>query len=178
MQAPGPTQASIEAQAAQLARQAQALAQAQAAGQSDVRAQAQALRDQAQAFRDQAQQFRDNARNGVTVPPPDFGRGLASQKQKMEFMGFIVVVLAAAAILLPIARAFGRRMEGGQARGPKLEDGSREQLQRIEQSIDAMAIEIERISEGQRFTTKLLSGREETRIPVGLRGDDPRSRPS
>ena len=30
-------------------------------------------------------------------------------------------------------------------------------LERIEQAIDAMAVEVERISEGQRFTTRLLS---------------------
>lgn len=30
-------------------------------------------------------------------------------------------------------------------------------LERIEQSLEAVAIEVERISEGQRFTTKLLS---------------------
>ena len=32
-------------------------------------------------------------------------------------------------------------------------------LDRMEQSIEAIALEIERISEGQRFTTKLLSDR-------------------
>ena len=32
-------------------------------------------------------------------------------------------------------------------------------LARIEQSVDAIALEVERISEGQRFTTKLLSER-------------------
>ena len=32
-------------------------------------------------------------------------------------------------------------------------------LERMEQAVDAIAIEIERISEGQRFTTKLLSDR-------------------
>ncbi|HJQ21671.1 MAG TPA: hypothetical protein VJ867_15085 [Gemmatimonadaceae bacterium] len=32
-------------------------------------------------------------------------------------------------------------------------------LERIEHAIDAMAIEVERISEGQRFTTKLLADR-------------------
>jgi hypothetical protein len=30
-------------------------------------------------------------------------------------------------------------------------------LERIEQAVEAMAIEIERVSEGQRFVTKLLS---------------------
>jgi hypothetical protein len=48
-----------------------------------------------------------------------------------------------------------------------MDSEARDQLQRMEQSIDAMAIEIERISEGQRFTTRLLSGREEAMIPVG-----------
>jgi hypothetical protein len=39
-----------------------------------------------------------------------------------------------------------------------------ERLARMEQAIDAMAVETERISEGQRFTTKLLS----ERIPDSL----------
>jgi hypothetical protein len=34
-------------------------------------------------------------------------------------------------------------------------------LRHLEQAVDAIAIEIERISEGQRFTTKLLSQRVE-----------------
>ncbi len=34
-----------------------------------------------------------------------------------------------------------------------------ERLARIEQAVDAIAVEAERISEGQRFTTKLLSER-------------------
>jgi hypothetical protein len=33
-------------------------------------------------------------------------------------------------------------------------------LERIEHAMDAIAIEVERISEGQRFTTRLLSERE------------------
>jgi hypothetical protein len=35
-------------------------------------------------------------------------------------------------------------------------------LERMEQALDAIAIEVERISEGQRFTTKLLSERTTT----------------
>ncbi len=34
-----------------------------------------------------------------------------------------------------------------------------DRLQRLEQAVDAIAIEVERISEGQRFTTKLLAER-------------------
>ena len=39
-------------------------------------------------------------------------------------------------------------------------------LERIEQAIDAMAVEVERISEGQRFMTKLLADREKVAIPA------------
>lgn len=43
-------------------------------------------------------------------------------------------------------------------------------LDRIEQAIDAMAVEVERMSEGQRFVTKLLSERQErVGLPVGQR---------
>ena len=44
-------------------------------------------------------------------------------------------------------------------------DAIAERLQAIEHAIDAMAIETERISEAQRFTTKLLSERTPARSP-------------
>ena len=56
------------------------------------------------------------------------------------------------------------RLPGGaQQRMPELERMD-DRLARIEQAVDAMAIEVERISEGQRFTTKLLA--ERTREPT------------
>jgi hypothetical protein len=36
----------------------------------------------------------------------------------------------------------------------------------MEQAIDSIAIEVERISEGQRFTTKLLSERPDRGLPA------------
>jgi hypothetical protein len=39
-------------------------------------------------------------------------------------------------------------------------DGLQERLDRIEQTVDATAIEVERISEANRFMSKLLAGRE------------------
>ena len=35
-----------------------------------------------------------------------------------------------------------------------------QRLERVEQAVDTTAVEVERISEGQRFTTKLLAERE------------------
>jgi len=62
----------------------------------------------------------------------------------------------ALAIGVPLARAFSRRMDAD-SRGPRIPTEVLQRLERIEQTLDAAALEIERISEGQRFTTKLLS---------------------
>ncbi|MDQ6827864.1 MAG: hypothetical protein M3081_03260 [Gemmatimonadota bacterium] len=43
---------------------------------------------------------------------------------------------------------------------PAVSPPNDERLLRIEQAVDAIAVEVERISEGQRFTTKLLADRE------------------
>lgn len=37
---------------------------------------------------------------------------------------------------------------------------------RLEQAVDAIALEVERIAEGQRFTTKLLADRAAERLPA------------
>ena len=41
---------------------------------------------------------------------------------------------------------------------------SDQRLERMEQAIDAIAVEVERLSEGQRFVTKLLSDRSHERV--------------
>ncbi len=71
-------------------------------------------------------------------------------------LGFFAMV-ATMAIGVPLARAFARRMERESKTPVAREITSR--LERIEQAVDAIAIEVERISEGQRFTTKLLTER-------------------
>lgn len=57
---------------------------------------------------------------------------------------------------IPIARAHARRLDA-QAKNPRVSREVESRLERIEQAIDAVAVEVERISEGQRFTTRLLS---------------------
>lgn len=142
--------------------------EAATAAREQARTQAQRARDQAQMARDQAQMARDQVQMArelqamqgqfpvITVPPM---HGPSSRQEKMIFSGFVLVVLAAVVLVYPLMRAFARRLEG-RARPPEALDAvSSERLQRIEQAIDAMAIEIERISEGQRFTTRLLAER-------------------
>ena len=69
--------------------------------------------------------------------------------------------LGAFFLMIPLVLAFARRiwMRSGQ-RGisPDLESSPR--LQRMEQAIESIAIEVERIGEAQRFATKLLAERQ------------------
>lgn len=60
------------------------------------------------------------------------------------------------AIGVPVARAYARRMDA-ESRQPRIPTEIAGRLERMEQSLEAVAIEVERISEGQRFTTRLLS---------------------
>lgn len=78
------------------------------------------------------------------------------------------VLLAIIIIVGPFARMLARRME----RKPELEATTRhnevlqQQIQELQQSIDAMSVEVERISESQRFQSKLLyEKRAESSIP-------------
>ena len=72
-------------------------------------------------------------------------------------IGFFVMC-AVMVIGWPLARAFGRRLERS---GPAaaVSPAVAEQLQRIEHAVEAMSIEVERISESQRYLTKVQSAR-------------------
>jgi hypothetical protein len=67
---------------------------------------------------------------------------------------FIMVIVIS--IGIPMARAFARKMDA-ESRNPRLPAEVTDRMERMEQAIDSIALEVERISEGQRFTTKLLS---------------------
>jgi len=64
--------------------------------------------------------------------------------------------VAAIIIGLPLARAFARRMDR-KGVNPQIPNELSAQLTQLNQAVDAIALEVERISEGQRFTTRLLS---------------------
>jgi hypothetical protein len=79
----------------------------------------------------------------------------------------IFICLTVMAIGTPIARAMARKIERG-GPGSRELGGIEERLARLENAVDAIAVEVERISEGQRFTTKLLTdrGREPAALPA------------
>ena len=80
----------------------------------------------------------------------------------------LFVTMGAVAIFTPIARAYARRMD--RASDKSVPEDVQLRLERMEQSIDAMAEQVERVAEGQRFTTKLLAERAPQRTPE-LRGE-------
>jgi hypothetical protein len=79
------------------------------------------------------------------------------------------------AVLLPMSIAFARRMMGKTApakptgMSPELE----ERLSRMEQAIDGVAIEMERVGEGQRFVTQLLADAPARSLAAGTGAADP-----
>jgi len=70
-------------------------------------------------------------------------------------LGFFATAIVLV-IGVPLARSYSRRMDS-QSKNPQIPSEVSARLERIEQAIDSVALEVERISEGQRFTTKLLS---------------------
>jgi hypothetical protein len=81
----------------------------------------------------------------------------------------IVGVFGVGALLVQsVKEMYLRRLEAKRGTG-SLGAGMDARLERIEQAVDAIAIEMERVSEGQRFTTKLLAERPPSGAPSELR---------
>jgi hypothetical protein len=62
-----------------------------------------------------------------------------------------------------------RAVRSAQLTAPMMGDGSRRELAQLAQMVEAIAIEVERVSEGQRFTTRLLADRLAIPAPGELR---------
>lgn len=85
-----------------------------------------------------------------------------------------IVGSMAMVLLIPLVIAFARRIWKRPQPARALSPASEGRLERIEQAVEAIAIEVERVSEGQRFVTKLMSeAREPARVlPGSARGAD------
>jgi hypothetical protein len=80
----------------------------------------------------------------------------------LTFAMVAVVIVGLAGSLTTIGVVAFKVLTRGKDRealSARLDDGRLEQLQ---QSVDAIAVEVERIAEAQRFSAKLLAGRSET----------------
>lgn len=81
---------------------------------------------------------------------------------------FITIIFLALGI--PLVRGLLRRWDRN-GMEPQLPSDTAARLERIEQAIDAMAVEVERIAEGQRFVTRLMSDRSGERVPLPAGSD-------
>ena len=69
-------------------------------------------------------------------------------------------------MLYPLVRAYARRVESRGAPLPLPLRDVEERLDRIERAVESIAVEVERVSEGQRFVTKLLAEKPPTKLPA------------
>ncbi len=91
-------------------------------------------------------------------PPPAALPNDIIPPQAVEITEMFFATIAVIAIGIPLARAFGRWLDrrGTVQVASKAADYD-PRFDRLEQAIEAIAIEVERVSEGQRFTNKLMS---------------------
>jgi hypothetical protein len=138
----------------------------------------QSIREAIQDIQQEIQAARAEGRS-ITIQP-QFGDNVIPP-QVVDISLAFFFTMAFIIVGLPLARAFARRMD---RRGePASASQIAPRLDRIEQAVEAIAIEVERVSEGQRYTTKSIaelrglpvpnagswSAREAERVPAGER---------
>ncbi|HEX2781709.1 MAG TPA: hypothetical protein VHM30_19545 [Gemmatimonadaceae bacterium] len=73
-----------------------------------------------------------------------------------QVMAIIVMTIASLIFVAGVTKFLFFRRSGPKPSRLAKED---DRLRRLEEAVDAIAVEVERISEGQRFTTRLLAER-------------------
>ena len=106
--------------------------------------------------------------HGVILVPPTPPRADNSNvipQQAVDIASGFFVMCAVMVIGWPIARALGRRIER-KAEVVPANPAIADQLVRIQQAIEAMSIEVERIGESQRFMARLQSSPTPERVQL------------
>jgi hypothetical protein len=103
------------------------------------------------------------ARNEATAlsqPPPD---QIAANVENILERAIPIVAIVTVFGIFPVAIAMSRFI-WKRSTSPAVKAGpdraTQDRLEQLQQSMDAIAIEVERISEGQRFVTKIMSDRQ------------------
>jgi hypothetical protein len=87
-----------------------------------------------------------------------------TEQMLVEVLVFLGLMATLGAIT-KIALAFIHRRRLTQDPAPQAIERLTQQITQLQHSVDAAAVEIERLGEGQRFTTKLLSDRASSPAP-------------
>ena len=95
----------------------------------------------------------------IVQPRGPWDQNRTIPREVVDVVGMLTFATAAVLILRPLMRAFANRFERRGAPAAALPPEVTAHMERLEQAVEAVAIEVERISEGQRYTTKLLAER-------------------
>ena len=93
--------------------------------------------------------------------PPDFGP-FNNMRPDMTAISIVFTIFVLTPLAIAVARLLWKRASFQPV--PIADREGTERLKRLESAVDTIAIEVERISEGQRFVTRLLSERDQQRI--------------
>lgn len=87
----------------------------------------------------------------IVTPPRPINNG---PPEEVFILGMVFLMVVA----FPIAIAYSRRIwrRGAETVSPKITADITDRMTRLEQAIDTVAVEVERIGEGQRFVTNLF----------------------
>jgi hypothetical protein len=110
-------------------------------------------------IRDQIRRSIQNGGDPVINLPDRFDATNAVPRGAVQISIALFVCLAFVIVFRPIAGAIARRSD---ARNDALRSGGADigaKIEQLQQSVDAMSLEVERITEAQRFQTKLLADR-------------------
>lgn len=144
---------------------AAAQARAQARETRRLQEEVQRIQREAQRIREETQgqvrvQVGGDARPQViTVPAPPWERRNEIPPQAVDIVTMFFIAVVIIIVGLPIARAIGRWIDRRGMPSPVNAELAA-QMNRIEQAVDTMSVEVERISEAQRYQAKLLTERE------------------
>jgi hypothetical protein len=86
-----------------------------------------------------------------------------------------ITIVGTIFVLFPLAIALARNIwrRGSRVTPAPASAESTQRMERLEQAVDAIAIEVERISEGQRFVTRLLTEGSAPALSVGQKLAEP-----
>jgi hypothetical protein len=97
----------------------------------------------------------EQATTTVPSPPPGQRSGPPDDEALVIIPALLIIF-----VLFPLVLAYTRRIWKRTPAGPTIPrewNDVPQRLERLEHSIDAVAIEVERVSEGQRFVTRLMT---------------------
>jgi hypothetical protein len=97
--------------------------------------------------------------------------GTPFSSKQLTGMSIVFTIFVMAPLAVAVARRMLRRPFESKPAPQLLESAAR--LERMEQAVDAIAVEVERISEGQRFVTALMAKRESPALPEAYAGGGP-----